>query len=110
MRRFDARKCVLFGLIFLAGRCCLYADDVRPAHITMTVFNVKDYGATGKKPDNAGPAIQKAIDAAASAGGGVVYLHLPVNSLQGTLRLRSHVRHLHRVGRDALCVGGSGGV
>jgi hypothetical protein len=90
MRRFDAKKCVLFGLIFLAGCCCLYADDVRPAHITMTVFNVKDYGATGKKLDNAGPAIQKAIDAAAAAGGGVVYLP-PGEFTSGTLRLRSHV-------------------
>ena len=56
----------------------------------MTVFNVKEYGATGKKQDDAGPAIQKAIDAAAAAGGGVVYLP-PGEYTSGTLRLRSHV-------------------
>ena len=89
MRRFDAKKCLILVLICLAGRCCLYAADQRPAHL-MTVFNVKEYGATGKKADNAGPAIQKAIDAAAEAGGGVVYLP-PGEFTSGTLRLRSHV-------------------
>jgi hypothetical protein len=89
MRRFDAKKCLILVLIFLAGRCCLYAVDQRPSRL-MTVFNVKEYGATGKKADNAGPAIQKAIDEAAAAGGGVVYLP-PGEFTSGTLRLRSHV-------------------
>ena len=40
----------------------------------MAIFNVKDFGATGSKADNATPAIQKAIDACAKAGGGMVYL------------------------------------
>ena len=34
------------------------------------VFNVKDFGATGVKADDARSAIQKAIDACAAAGGG----------------------------------------
>src|SRR5437867_2500927 len=38
------------------------------------IFNVKECGATGKKSDNAQAAIQKAIEACASAGGGTVYL------------------------------------
>jgi hypothetical protein len=55
------------------------------------LFNVRDYGATGKKSDDAGPAIQKAIDACAAAGGGTVYLP-PGEYTSGTLHLRSHLR------------------
>jgi len=68
----------------------LFAPALR-AEVTESVFNVKTYGATGKKADNAEPAIQKAIDACAKAGGGTVYLP-PGDYTSGTLRLRSHVR------------------
>src|SRR5438094_8344898 len=62
-----------------------------PAQVKEAVFNVRDYGATGKKEDNARPAIQKAIEACAKAGGGIVYLP-PGDYLSGTIHLRSHVR------------------
>jgi hypothetical protein len=68
----------------------LYGPALR-AGVAESVFNVKTYGATGKKADNAEPAIQKAIDACAQAGGGTVYLP-PGDYTSGTLRLRSHVR------------------
>ena len=55
------------------------------------VFNVRDFGATGKRADDARPAIQQAIDACAAAGGGTVYLP-PGEYTSGTLRLRSHIR------------------
>ncbi|MFN8009430.1 MAG: glycosyl hydrolase family 28 protein [Terriglobia bacterium] len=55
------------------------------------IFNVKDYGATGAKADDAGLAIQKAIDACGAGGGGEVYLP-PGEYTSGTLYLRSHVR------------------
>ena len=56
-----------------------------------SIFNVKDFGATGFKPDDARPAIQKAIDACAAVGGGEVYV--PAGEYtSGTLMLRSHVR------------------
>lgn len=55
------------------------------------VFNVRDYGATGKKSDDARPAIQKAIEACAAAKGGTVLIP-PGEYTSGTLRLRSHVR------------------
>ena len=55
------------------------------------VFNVRKYGATGNKGDNAQKAIQSAIDACAKAGGGRVYLP-PGDYTSGTLFLRSHVR------------------
>lgn len=57
----------------------------------MAIFNVCDFGASGIKTDNAQPAIQKAVDACAAAGGGMVYLP-PGSYTSGTIHLRSHVR------------------
>lgn len=62
---------------------------VEPATQGMVVYNVKDFGATGNKADNALPAIQKAIDTAAAQGGTVYFP--PGNYTSGTIRLRSHV-------------------
>lgn len=53
-------------------------------------FNVKDYGATGKKSELATSAIQAAIDAAAEQGGGQVYLP-PGEYLSGTLVLKDNI-------------------
>src|SRR4051812_25231524 len=54
------------------------------------VFNVKDYGATGLKEQDARPAIQKAIDACASARGGTVLI--PAGHFtSGTLHLCSNL-------------------
>src|SRR5271157_3642488 len=61
------------------------------AQANVAIFNVKNYGATGKKEDNAQKAIQKAVDACAQAGGGTVYLP-PGEYTSGTIHLRSHVR------------------
>ena len=55
------------------------------------VFNVTDYGATGKKDQDARHAIQKAIDTCAAAGGGTVYFPAGAYT-SGEIRLRSHVR------------------
>ena len=55
------------------------------------VFNVKDYGATGRKQDNARTALQQAIDACGRAGGGTVYVP-PGEYTSGQLHLRSGVR------------------
>jgi polygalacturonase len=56
-----------------------------------SVFNVRDFGATGRKADDALPAIQKAIEKCAASGGGTVYL--PAGEYtSGQIRLRSHVR------------------
>src|ERR1700752_2819931 len=57
----------------------------------VAVFNVKDFGATGRKADDAHAAIQKAVDACAAAGGGMVYLP-PGEYSSGTIKLKSHVR------------------
>jgi hypothetical protein len=55
------------------------------------VFNVKNFGATGGRAENAQKAIQNAIDACANAGGGTVYLP-PGEYTSGTLHLLSRVR------------------
>ena len=57
------------------------------------VYNVQNYGASGKKEENAQAAIQKAIDACGQAGGGTVLVP-PGAYTTGTLFLRSHVRIL----------------
>ncbi len=58
---------------------------------TKPVYNVKDYGATGKKSDDARPALQQAIDACGKSGGGTVYVP-PGDYTSGQLHLRSGVR------------------
>jgi hypothetical protein len=65
------------------------ATMTQPAHTS--TFNVRDFGASGRKEDDARPAIQAAIEACAAAGGGMVYLP-PGDYTSGTLHLRSHVR------------------
>ena len=74
-----------FALLVLSSASLLRADS------GAAVFNVRDYGATGRKEDSARVAIQKAVDACAKAGGGTVYLP-PGEYTSGTIHLRSHVR------------------
>ena len=71
----------------LALACAALAVSAASA----AVFNVQDFGATGRKADDARAAIQKTIEACAAAGGGTVLLpHGEYTS--GTLHLRSKVR------------------
>lgn len=53
-------------------------------------YNVKDYGAVGDGQNLDSKGINKAIDAAAAAGGGTVYLP-PGNYLSGSIRLKSNI-------------------
>src|SRR5438270_12336365 len=55
------------------------------------VYDIKHYGASGKRHDDARPAIQHAIDECGKAGGGTVYLP-PGEYTSGQLQLRSGVR------------------
>jgi len=66
------------------------AGSVPAANTVSGRFDPREYGASGdgRHPDTA--ALQAAIDAAASAGGGCVYLHNG-RFLCGALRLRSNV-------------------
>ncbi len=78
------------SITIMAVLISTFAVLARAGEPTAT-FNVRDYGATGKKDDNAQKAIQSAIDACAKAGGGRVYLP-PGDYTSGTIFLRSHVR------------------
>ncbi|OGD19310.1 MAG: hypothetical protein A2W03_18440 [Candidatus Aminicenantes bacterium RBG_16_63_16] len=83
--------CWLVTALVWASSGALPAGRPPAAGEGTAVFNVRDFGATGTKGDFAGPAIQKAVDACARAGGGMVYLP-PGNYTSGTIHLRSHVR------------------
>ncbi len=54
------------------------------------VFNVRDFGATGKSTDNATIPVRSAIDACYAAGGGTVYVP-PGDYTVGTLQLKDNV-------------------
>jgi hypothetical protein len=87
------------AVLLLLLTVCLQVPDGQ-AQPPMAVFNVKTYGASGQKTDNALPAIQKAIDAAAVAGGGTVYF--PAGEYTtATLVLASNIR-LHLEGGATL--------
>ena len=87
--------------IVIAVFLSLSADSQSPASETssdsLAVFNVRRYGATGVKTDNARSAIQKAVYACAAAGGGMVYVP-PGEYTTGTIRLRSHIRFFIEAG------------
>jgi hypothetical protein len=53
--------------------------------------NIKEFGATGIKADDARPAIQKAIDFCAKSGGGRVYVP-PGEYTSGQIHLKSGIR------------------
>lgn len=71
----------------------LFGDASRPTlePAAQPAFNVANYGATGRKQDDARPALQQAIDACGRAGGGTVYVP-PGEYTSGQLQLRSGVR------------------
>ena len=78
------------SLLCLAFQVLISASFLR-AQTNTDIYNVRDFGATGKKDDMATQAIQKAIDTCSRAGGGEVCL--PAGEYtSGTLHLRSHVK------------------
>jgi len=89
MRSRAVNKFCLAGLALFI----LFATSPLRAAENLAYFNVRNYGATGEKAEDAQKAIQAAVDACAKAGGGTVYL--PAGEYtSGTIHLRSHVRIL----------------
>ena len=80
------RKVYLPGIV-----CALACAGLTMSVASAAVFNVRDYGATGQKTDDARAAIQKTIEACAASGGGTVLLPRGEYT-SGTLHLRSRVR------------------
>jgi polygalacturonase len=76
----------------LVGWACLPAALwlLVASSLSAATFNVADYGARPDDPALASPAIQKAIDAAAQAGGGKV-VFAKGTYLTGALFLKSNV-------------------
>ena len=58
--------------------------------ITNNIFNVKNFGATGKRDDKATMAIRAAVEACTTAGGGTVYVP-PGDYTVGTIQLKDNV-------------------
>ena len=79
------------ALIFLLPAVICAAEAPVDPPSGLRAFNVKDFGATGRKADSAQAAMQKAVDACAAAGGGMVYVP-PGDYSSGTIHLKSHVR------------------
>src|SRR5271169_4109290 len=68
----------------------LMSGTAMAASLPRSVFDPTRYGAKGNGRTNDGPAIQKAIDACAAAGGGVVWFP-PRDFLAGTIVLKNNV-------------------
>ena len=78
----------IYCLAILA--CLLSTGKALSAKPDGPFFNVKDFGAKGNGVSFDSPAINKAIDAAAKAGGGTVYI--PAGTyLSGSIRLKSNI-------------------
>ena len=75
----------ILGLLALCGSLLAHA-----ATGAKSVFNVRDFGAVGDGAALDTGALNRAIGAAAAAGGGTVYLP-PGKYLTGTVELKSHV-------------------
>ncbi len=61
------------------------------AGMAQSTYEVKKFGAKGRKQDDARPGIQKAIDACATAGGGTVYF-APGEYTTSTIFLKNNVK------------------
>jgi polygalacturonase len=80
-------------LISVASALALAAGAllVTPGAAGAATFNVRDYGATGNGSSNDTPAIQRAIDAANSAGGGTVLFPSGTYQSRNTIHMRSDI-------------------
>jgi len=91
MRAHRLRALGLIPLLVLPAACASAPGADR------TRFDVRDHGASGRRGDDARPAIQRAIDACAAAGGGTLVFP-PGEYTSGSIELASHVRILVEAG------------
>jgi hypothetical protein len=90
-RRLPLAAGIILGVFMAAQARPSGKPQETSARPGVAVFSVKDFGASGAKSDNARQAIQRAVDACAEGGGGMVYLP-PGQYTSGTIHLRSYVR------------------
>ena len=98
------KKSLIINLIFLFAAILSVSAQTGPyadgAH--SNIFNVRDYGVAGDGKTLDSPAIQKAIDVCAQAGGGTVLI--PAGTyLSATIALKDNVRLY--LEKDALLLG-----
>ncbi|HMD54758.1 MAG TPA: glycoside hydrolase family 28 protein, partial [Phycisphaerae bacterium] len=87
MRRITSGLVLLIAMLLLICSPSLAQEE--PTN-TQGVFNVKNFGATGDGKTLDSPAINKAIDACAAAGGGTVYI--PAGTyLSGSIHMKSNI-------------------
>jgi polygalacturonase len=79
---------IILALLFSAGSRTTLSVVVRAPELS--TYNVKTFGATGDGKTVDTPSINKAIDAAAAAGGGTVYFPAG-NYLSVSIRLKSNI-------------------
>jgi len=87
--------------VALFGALTAQSQTTASAPAGRAVFNVCDYGATGDSRTLDSPAINKAIEACAAAGGGTVLV--PAGTyLSGSIRLKSNIHLLIDAGATIL--------
>ena len=79
---------ILIGTGFLGSFATPLVEP--PQKANNNFFNVRDFGATGNRSDNATMPIRSAIDACKDAGGGTVYVP-PGDYTVGTLQLKDNI-------------------
>ena len=86
-----SRRTFLSRASAVAAASLLPNSDLLAAHAPREVFDVLRFGARGDGRTNDAKAIQRAIDACAMQGGGIVTLAPGRTFVSGTISLRSHV-------------------
>src|SRR5262245_3417594 len=93
MQAFVVGCCVMsLGVVLSSADALLAAENADDSHTRARdgVFNIRDYGAKGDGVTLNTVAINRALDACASTGGGQVLIPSG-RYLSGTLHLRSHI-------------------
>ena len=104
---------VIAGFLLPVAHPAIFISKSRPASLSLPddagVYNVKSFGAKGDGKTLDTPAINKAIDAAAAAGGGTV--RIPAgNYLSVSIHLRSNITLYLDQGAMIIAASPSGGV
>ena len=98
---FNTLRRALFIPAFFSSLLLATAQPAATESSGQSFFNVRNYGATGDGKNLDSPAINKAIDAAAAAGGGTVLV--PAGTyLSGSIHLKSNIHLLIDAGATIL--------
>ena len=101
MNRVPTIRVFLLALICIAALPAFAQSAAPTGSVKDAYYNVRQYGATGDGKTLDSPAINKAIETCAGAGGGTVYLP-PGTYLSGSIRLKSNIHLLLDMGATIL--------